>query len=199
MKLRPLHVALAAVPLIIVGALALWLGDRHVSWEEEVQIPDGRVVKVSQSRVIGKFDGIKRARLTVNLPELGGERTWNGQAGPALLGVAEGKVYVVARVMTPIQNTIYSNPRHGYAAFVWDGSLFSRIDFLSVPAALRVEENVRWCAPLVPNVTLTRQDKWHNACANEDGTTAQRIIDLARSEAEAKQRAEAAGVQLGAP
>lgn len=199
MKLRPLHIALIVAPLLIVGSLAYWLGDRHMSWEEEVQLPDGRVVKVAQSRVVGKFDGIKRARLTVNLPELGGERTWKGQAGPALLGVADGKVYIVARVMTPIQNTVYSNPRYGYAAFVWDGSLFSRIGFLSVPASLRVEENVRWCAPLVSEVTLTRQDKWHNTCTNEDGTTAQRVIDLARSESEAKQRADVARVQLGAP
>ncbi len=136
---------------VYVGILCLlgwwWYDYRFPTWREEVLLGDGRLVVVKQARDDIKDRGTRRTWLTLTLPELGGEQTWSEYLYPSLLGVVDGKVYVVGRPRGSTQFSLYRYPRYVYVAFVWNGKQFERIPFLSVPESIRKEENLRWCLP----------------------------------------------------
>jgi hypothetical protein len=137
-----------AVGVVLTGWTGHWLYfSRYPSWNESVQLPDGRTVTVTQKREYQPGYGTHQSWLTFELPEVGVAITWNEKLYPVMLGAAGGKVYVVGRPRGFEQIGTYQNPKYMYVAFEWRGDKFERIPFLSVPESLRVKENVRWCFP----------------------------------------------------
>lgn len=135
---------------VAVGVAALsyaWYGYRFPSWDERVLLPDGRTIVVRERRDFIEGRGTRRTWLTFSLPEMGGEQTWSEWLYPTMIGVADGKVYVVGRPRGSTQFRRYSHPRYAYVAFRWRDGKFERVPFLSVPEHLRTRENVRWCMP----------------------------------------------------
>lgn len=139
---------LAGVILLVAGVAAWQYYDsRYPSWYEEVELPGGRKVTVEQKREYQPGYGTHQTWLTFRLPEAGRTVTWNEKLYPVMLGVAESKVFVVGRPRGGQQYQTYVYPRYMYVAFELQGQEFVRIPFLSVPEALRLRENVRWCFP----------------------------------------------------
>lgn len=102
---------------------------------------------MKQTRDFIEGRGTRKTTLHFSLPEMGGEQTWEHWLYPAMIGVANGKVYVVGRASGTRQFSMYLHPKYAYVAFEWRDSEFQRIPFLSVPEQLRTRENVRWCHP----------------------------------------------------
>lgn len=131
-----------------VAALGyLWYDSRFPSWKEEVLLPDGRMIVVKQKRDFIEGYGTRKTWLTFSLPEMGGQRTWEQWLYPAMIGVTDGKVYVIGRPRGSRQFEMYSHPKYVYVAYIWRNGQFERIPFLQVPESLRQEENIRWCLP----------------------------------------------------
>jgi len=144
--LKPLLMA-SAVTIIMAALGYAWFEYRFPSWKEEVLLPDGRIIVVKQRRDFIEGYGTRKTWLTFSLPEMGGERTWAQWLYPTMIGVADGKVYVVGRPRGSKQFSMYSYPRYVYVAYEWRNGQFERIPFLTVPESLRIKENVRWCLP----------------------------------------------------
>lgn len=156
-----------------------WYEERFPSWREEVQLSDGRVLKIAQKRKYFKGYGTDQSWVKFSLPESGGERTWHSHLEPMRLDVHDGKVYVFGRPRGPKQFAYYGYPKHFVAAFVWDGGGFRRIRFNELPEQVRKEENiltcidfrgekfislasknVRWCPPVGDSKQLTKYINW---------------------------------------
>lgn len=149
MKSRTRNFLIGAVAALAVTAwTANWLySGRYPSWKETVVLTDGRKVNITQKREYQPGYGTHQTWLTFDLPESGGSVTWNEKLYPVMLAAAEGKVYVVGRPRGGQQYETYVYPRYMYVAFELRGKEFVRIPFLTVPEALRLRENVRWCFP----------------------------------------------------
>lgn len=136
--------------LVILSGLGLacaWYDYRFPSWKEDVLLPDGRKIIVKQRRDFIEGYGTRKTWLTFSLPEMGGEQTWEQWLYPTMIGVVDGKVYVVGRPRGSRQFEMYSYPRYVYVAYEWRNGRFERVPFLSVPLLLRTAENIRWCLP----------------------------------------------------
>lgn len=144
---RKVVIVSALVSLAVAALTYLWYDYRFPSWKEEVVLPDGRKIIVKQRRDFIEGYGTRKTWLTFSLPEMGGEQTWEQWLYPTMIGVADGKVYVVGRPRGSKQFSIYSHPKYVYVAYRWHNNKFERIPFLQVPESLRREENVRWCMP----------------------------------------------------
>ena len=179
-----------AVVLVIAGIGYAWFDYRFPSWKEEVLLPDGRKIIVRQRRDFIEGYGTRKTWLTFSLPEMGGEQTWSEYMQPILIGVgSDKKVYVVGWPSGEKQMSRYRHPRYGYVAFGWDSGAFERIPFMSVPAALRLEENVVRCNP--GKDFLAWAEKSTHGC-NEESVYLEGIsrkIDLQQMEAWALARA----------
>jgi hypothetical protein len=141
---------------LVAGAAALgiaalsytWYDYRFPSWEEEVRLPDGRMIVVKQRRDFIEGYGTRKTWLTFSLPEMGGKQTWTEYMQPVLVAVSkDGQVYVVGWPSGEKQMGMYRHPRYGYAAFHWRKTGFERIPFISIPEDLRQEENLIRCFP----------------------------------------------------
>jgi hypothetical protein len=137
---------------VLLLLLATWITytlhtNRFPQWKETVQLPDGRTITVTQKRDYQGSYGSHQSWLTFEMPETKGEVTWNEKLYPVMLGVANGKVYVVGRPRGFAYINDYLNPRYMYVAFELRDSKFERIAFMAVPESLRIKENVRWCFP----------------------------------------------------
>jgi hypothetical protein len=138
----------AAIAALGIAALGFaWYDYRFPNWTEEVLLPDGRKIIVKQRRDFIEGYGTRKSWMTFALPEMGGEQTWGESLYPTMIGVADGKVYVVGRPRGGRQFSMYVFPRYVYVAFEWRAGRFERVPFMSVPEALRSKENVRWCLP----------------------------------------------------
>jgi len=177
---------------VVFGIAALsyaWYDYRFPSWKEEVLLPDGRKIIVKQRRDFIEGYGTRKTWLTFSLPEMGGEQTWTEWLYPTMIGVANGKVYLVARPRGSKQFSMYSYPRYVYVAYEWRHSQFERISFMSVPEVLRQRENVRWCLPGGDDSKVSTQGagSW---CVErrsaEDKFPNPQIVDLGIRSAEAK-------------
>ena len=165
----------------------IWYDYRFPSWDEEVMLGDGRTLVIRQKRDEIRGRGTRRTWLTFSLLELGGERTWSEQLYPSLVGVSAGKVYVVGRPRGSTQFSIYKYPRYVYVAFVWEGNQFIRIPFMSVPEAIRGQENLRWCLPKGGSRYVSWTEKSGEWCDDEGGQfPLKRSIDLSIREKEAE-------------
>lgn len=124
-----------------------WYEHRYPTWEEEVQLSDGRVIVVKQQREYYDNYGTAQSWLTLSLPELGGERTWHSYLEPMRVDVVEGKVYAFGRPRGDKQVQHYVYPKQYLVAFVWNGTEFVRVPFMSLPTQARSSENIFPCLP----------------------------------------------------
>jgi len=192
--------ALMAGTIVVSGAAVAyaWYAYRFPSWEETVALPDGRTIVVKERRDFIEGRGTRRTWLTFSLPEMGGEQTWSERLYPTMIGVADGNVYVVGRPRGSTQFSRYAFPRYVYVAFLWRGSSFERVPFLSVPEPLRSKENVRWCLPGGDDSkrAVRASGQW---CIEQltpgDKFPVPQTVDLRLREAEALDWARSAGLQ----
>lgn len=176
---------------IVAGLVYLWYDYRFPSWSEEVLLPDGRKIIVKQRRDFIEGYGTRRTWLTFSLPEMGGERTWSEYMQPILIAVTASKeVYVVGWPTGEKQLMRYEHPRYGYAAFRWSGGAFARVPFISLPEALRQEENVVRCNPKVSFLDL--REKATHGCDEHSEFVAgvPKRIDVAKMQEWAMRRAQ---------
>ena len=157
----------------------LWHEKQYPSWQEEVQLSDGRVVTITQKRKYFDGYGTDQSWVTFSLPETVGEQTWHSYLMPMRLDVFDGKVYVFGRPRGVKQFTHYGYPKHLVVAFLWNGSSFQRIPFNELPKQVKEEENIlpcidfqqeklisltnkktRWCPPTGDNKQLTKIINW---------------------------------------
>jgi hypothetical protein len=180
----------AAIAALGVAALGMaWYDYRFPSWSEEVLLPDGRKVTVAQRRDFIEGRGTRKTWLTFSLPEMGGEKTWAEWLYPTMIGSIDGKVYVIARPRGGKQFSMYSYPRYGYVAFEWRAGHFERVPFMSVPEALRLTENVRWCLPggSDSKVSVPGAGNWCvERHTGEDKFPSPKTVDLSIRSSEAK-------------
>lgn len=178
-----------AAALIVSAVLGyLWYDYRFPSWKEEVKLPDGRTIVVKQQRDFIEGNGTRKTWLTFSLPEMGGEQTWEQWLYPTMIGVADGRVYVVGRPRGSKQFRMYSHPRYVYVAYEWRNERFERIPFLAVPVSLRITENVRWCLPGGDD-SKTAQQGHGQWCVEQIGDSKfpmSRAVNLPLREQEAK-------------
>jgi hypothetical protein len=192
------YILLAGViAVVLVGAGLVWYDYRFPSWQEEVLLPDGRMIVVKQRRDFIEGYGTRRTWLTFSLPEMGGERTWSEWLYPTMIGAASGNVYVIGRPRGSTQFSMYAFPRHTYVAYQWRADKFERIPFLDVPELLRLKENVRWCLPggadskiIVPGAAWCLE-----RLGPHDKFPMPQLVDLSVREAEAIDWARSAGQQ----
>ena len=142
---RTLVIGLAALTIFALGYA--WYVYRFPAWTEDVQLPDGRRIAVHQRRDVIEGYGTRKTWLRFSLPEMGGEQEWVEWLYPTMIGVADGKVYVIGRPRGDKQFGMHLYPRYTYVAYQWQHDRFVRIPFMSVPEPLRRRENVRWCLP----------------------------------------------------
>jgi hypothetical protein len=160
--------------LVVIGALIgiaaisyLWYSYRFPSWEEEVLLPDGRMIIVKQRRDFIEGYGTRKTWLTFSLPEIGGEQTWVEYMQPVLITVSkDGHVYVVGWPSGEKQMGRYRHPRYGYAAFQWGKTGFERVPFISIPEHLRQEENLIRC---MSKVTFAKWETKLKSGCTENG------------------------------
>lgn len=156
---RPFPWLLVAIGLLVLGAAAAvgwnWYQKRYPSWYEEVRLSDGRVITIHQKREYYENYGTSQSWVTIDLPELGGKQVWHSYLMPQRVDVVDGKVYVFGIPRGDRQLQYYRSPKHYMVAFVWGGSDFNRIPFLSVPEEMRKEENIY---PCIPNPVVAKLD-----------------------------------------
>jgi hypothetical protein len=160
-----------------------WYEYRFPSWKEEVVLPDGRKIIVKQRRDFIEGRGTRRTWLTFSLPEMGAERTWSEHMEPLLIAANGHDVWVAGWPAGYAQFAAYGLPRNGYVAFKWNGQDFSRVPFVSIPEALRQEQNLIRCVPETSYVSW--QAKLPSGC---DGSGrflhgVSRKIDLSKMQA----------------
>jgi hypothetical protein len=140
------------VGITLMGSLAgmfgwRWYDNRYPTWKEEVQLSDGRVIVIKQKHEYYENYGTNQSWVTFSLPEMGGAQTWHSYLRPMRLDVFEGKIYVFGSPRGERQFDYYRLPKNYLVAFSWNGQTFVRIPFLSVPEAIRREENLYSCVP----------------------------------------------------
>lgn len=145
-SLWSLGAVLTALGIAAAGWLAWsWYDARYPSWKEEVQLSDGRVITVKQKRQYFENYGTNQSWVTFSLPEMGGERTWHSYLRPQRVDVHDGRVYVFGSPRGIRQFVYYRYPKHYLVAFIWNGSEFERVPFMSIPPELRELQNIYPC------------------------------------------------------
>lgn len=153
--------------VILLAAAAVgwtYYNYRYPSWYEEVRLSDGRVITIHQKHEYYDNYGTNQSWVEIDLPELGGKRVWHSLLRPMRVDVDQGKVYVFGRPRGDRQYYAYSDPMNFMVGFAWNGSDFARVPFLSIPEALRREENIYPCLPKERGKTLTAKEKDENWC-----------------------------------
>jgi hypothetical protein len=173
LKRSTLVISFGAALLICVAAWFTWqwYDNRYPTWDEEVQLSDGRVITVTQKHEYYDNYGTNQSWVTIDLPELGGKREWHSYLMPQRIDVHDGKIYLFGAPRGIRQYEYYRLPKPYLVAFQWDGKDFVRIPFLDVPVELRQQENIYPCTPQPRQSKLTltykaaqwcpeRGDKW---------------------------------------
>lgn len=168
MRANRSSIALCMVGLVIV-CVAGWLGwrwydSRYPTWDEEVQLSDGRVIVVTQKHEYYENYGTNQSWVTFSLPEMDGRQTWHSYLIPQRIDVYNGKVYMFGFPRGDRQYRHYNYPKYYMVAFSWNGTEFQRIPFLQVPEQLRQEENIYPCIPNAPRHKLTLARKSRQWC-----------------------------------
>lgn len=148
----------------------IWLiRDERASWDEEVQLSDGRVITITQKRRYGSvYDGnsfgshvVRESWIWLRLPELGDQEIeWRENLIPMRLDVVDGKPFIVAYPATGKEFDQYKQPRPAYLAFRYETDHWQRVGFHEIPksqydANLVIEQFVPW---LVRPMTLELKD-----------------------------------------
>jgi hypothetical protein len=144
----------------IFGAVYYWIASSAIhEWKEEVKLADGRIIVVEQKR---RFDGrvARESWLDLSLPESGGKTVeWHESLLPLVLNVSAGKLYLVARPPSSVEQARYGNPRRGYVAFQWADGKWKTIPFEDVPTAIYDSNMLIWPVPSNESRTLTLAEK----------------------------------------
>jgi hypothetical protein len=181
---KPFPWLLVAIGLLVLGAVAAvgwnWYQKRYPSWYEEVRLSDGRVITIHQKREYYENYGTVQSWVTIDLPELGGKQVWHSYLMPQRVDMVDGKVYVFGIPRGDRQLTYYRYPKYFMVGFIWQGSAFERIPFLSLPVAIREAENVFPCLPREANFTsnkllLSEKDMTWCLRRNDSGKSSQNI------------------------
>src|SRR3990167_7176522 len=132
--------------LLVVGVIGWqWYQQHFPSWDEEVQLSDGRMIIVHRAHKLNTEHALIETALTFDLPEMGGKQTWREFLYPAIVDVYQGKVYVVGNAIGFAQRSAYFSPRYSYVAFTFSNGAWSRMPFDNVPLPVRTRENISWC------------------------------------------------------
>jgi hypothetical protein len=144
----PLRLGGVVAGLVLCAWIALMIWEIiYPTWSDRVVLSDGRTLLVQQRREYHPGYGSSQSWLKFNVEERGTPITWNAHLYPVMLGVSDGKVYVVGRPRGYDQYRMNRLPKYMYVAFEYRNGKFERIPFLSVPESIRNHENVRWCFP----------------------------------------------------
>ena len=125
------------VLLVLLGACMIGIGayvlDPYITWKEEVQLNDGRVIVVEQKRrVEGVF--FREAWLTINLSEFSARPiVWHENLGPLIVNIHDGRLYVVGFPPTGREIKQYGNQAPPDIGFVWENGKWIRIPFAKIP------------------------------------------------------------------
>ena len=111
------------------------------SWDEQIQLSDGRTITIEQWRRYDQsYDGDKiaklqrEARIRFKVAELGKDTVeWKERLMPIVLNVHEGKWYIVGFPPTGAEFDYYKRPRHTYVPFRYDDGKWQRIPFKELP------------------------------------------------------------------
>ena len=146
------------VPMALIGLLSLnacagWFGLGSDSWKEEALQPDGSklVVERSVSRKgrheIGQRPSIGEQSLSFTMPDTGRRITWEdadsediggGNFNPMLLGIAQGKAYVLASPAGCLSYNKWGRPNPPYVVFRHEGSTWRRIALTELPGEFKL-------------------------------------------------------------
>lgn len=174
--------------LVVVGVLGWQWYQRHFpSWDEEVQLSDGRMIIVHRAHKFNTENALIETALTFDLPEMGGKQTWREFLYPAIVDVYQGKVYVVGDVRGSLaQFGAHRDPRLLYVAYAFSNGTWKRIPFLEVPSSIRQFENIPGCLNVASHTTW--QSKQAGWCAQSGiwEITASRGISILEKEIVAK-------------
>ena len=151
MKTRRKYLLPIALLILLIGTWLSWkwYDSRYPTWDEEVQLSDGRVILVTQKHKYFDNYGTDQSWVTFSLPEMGGKQTWHSYLKPMHLDVYQGVVYVFGRPRGPKQVAFYQYPKYLMVAFKWNGADFERIPFANLPDVIRQEENLFSCVPQI--------------------------------------------------
>jgi len=108
----------------------------YVSWKEEVQLNDGRVITVEQRKLMqGGID--REAWLTINLPEFSVKPiVWHEHLRPMNLNIDNGMLYVVGMPPTNREIQLYGCPDNEVVGYRWKGGQWLRIPFNQIPQSI---------------------------------------------------------------
>lgn len=120
---------LASMPLI--GGC----GDNILTWTEDVELLDGRVITVTQKN---RVDEVPREFwLTIRLPEFSEkEIVWHEGLRPYVLNIYQGNLYVVGIPGTSREYNQYGRPEPTYVGYRYDSNYWVRIQFSEIPVAI---------------------------------------------------------------
>jgi hypothetical protein len=163
-KAKKLMAMLSA--LISLGGLVgwYWHDKQYPTWQEEVQLSDGRKITITQKRKYFENYGTDQSWVTFSLPEMGGEQTWHSYAMPMRIDIHNNSIYAFGLPRGPKQIAYYHYPKYMIVAFSWNGHEFERIPFTQVPPELRLQENIYRCIPAGHPKLLTLADKEKSWC-----------------------------------
>jgi len=165
--------------------------DRTASWEEEVALSDGSILRVSRSITRGADEwfrpgrgGTVKSTLAASVPRVGKiEFNWSGYELPVAFDIVAGTPWIVLPIAGIHSCEKYGNPAESVAAFSWRNGQWSWQPFEKAPSTLK--QNILRSSPFnkEPLVTIAlkrsylRNDgielrkgfipehvKWHHAC-----------------------------------
>jgi hypothetical protein len=138
--------AIAAAALVCWVSLMLSACGSTVEWKEDVRLLDGRIITVTQKKRCeggdyrAKTDATCLAReawVTINFPEFSEKDiVWHESLDPMIINVYQGKLYIVGTPPTTLEFRKYGALNPPYYGFIWDGNIWRRIPFSSIPKAI---------------------------------------------------------------
>jgi hypothetical protein len=137
------------------------------TWQEEVQLLDGRVITVTQKRRLEgvytgqEFGSIPReAWLTFNLPEFIPQQiVWHENLIPMVLNINNGKLFIVATPWTERELRQYGNPNPDYVGYRFENGQWTRIGFNDIPVAIYDRNMGMYAVPKKGADRVTLDDK----------------------------------------
>jgi hypothetical protein len=106
--------------------------NEFVTWQEEVQLADGRVILVEQKKrdirivndVLNRNDPKRiphESWLTINLPEFSAQPiVWHQYLTALVLNIDDGRLYIVGIPPTVLEFHMYADPKQYYVSFLWE-------------------------------------------------------------------------------
>ena len=156
MKIDAHRLASIAVGILLTAASLRafgFLGFGGDSWKEEALQPDGSKIVVERSvarkgrHEIGQRPAIGNQSLTFSMPGTGQQVKWEdaysedvggGNFSPMLLGVLQGKAYVLASPTGCLSYNKWGRPNPPYVVFRYEGKEWKRIALAELPVEFKL-------------------------------------------------------------